>query len=130
MICLEDYILCQILSGKTDTLLIQTIVTDYEGHLPGFELVIVRHFANMEYIVYKRMEQNSPDPSAQYKDIERLRKTITYLQEHYHEHVTLGAIAENVNICASECCRFFKRHMNQRYLNICWNTALRKVCPF
>lgn len=36
----------------------------------------------------------SPDPSAQYKDIERLRKTITYLQEHYHEHVTLGAIAK------------------------------------
>ena len=94
--------------------LIQTIVTDYEGHLPGFELAICQTLLQIWNTLYTNVwSKISADPSVQYKDIERLRKTITYLQEHYHERVTLGAIAENVNICASECCRFFKRHMNQ-----------------
>lgn len=115
---------------KQILLLIQTIVTDYEGHLPGFELVICQTLLQIWNTLYTNVwSEISPDPSAQYKDIERLRKTITYLQEHYHEHVTLGAIAENVNICASECCRFFKRHMNQTIFEYLLEYRIEKSLP-
>lgn len=43
--------------------------------------------------------------------LERLRNIITYIQEHYSEPITLDDIADHVNICKSECCRFFKKHM-------------------
>ena len=44
--------------------------------------------------------------------LQRLREIISYIQENYAEEISLEDIAENVNICKSECCRFFKKHMN------------------
>ncbi len=45
-------------------------------------------------------------------ELQRLRDIISYLQDHYAEEVTLDQVAASVNICKSECCRFFKKHMN------------------
>lgn len=46
------------------------------------------------------------------KHLQRLREIITYIQEHYYQDITLDEIAGHINICKSECCRFFKKHMN------------------
>lgn len=43
--------------------------------------------------------------------LERLRNIISYVQEHYNQEITLDDVAGHVNICKSECCRFFKKHM-------------------
>lgn len=48
--------------------------------------------------------------SAQY--LQRLRKIVSYIQEHYDQEISLEDVAGSVNICKSECCRFFKKHMN------------------
>lgn len=86
---------------------IQKLVVVYETHTSGFELLICQILLQIWNTLYTNVwSEIESDPSVQYKEIDRLRKTITYIQEHYHEHVTLGAIAENVNICTSECCRF------------------------
>ncbi len=45
-------------------------------------------------------------------DLQRLRDIISYLQGHYAEEISLDQVAAAVNICKSECCRFFKKHMN------------------
>ena len=44
--------------------------------------------------------------------LQRLREMILYLQQHYTEEISLDDVAESVNLCKSECCRFFKKHMN------------------
>ncbi len=44
--------------------------------------------------------------------IQRLRDIISYLQDHYMEEISLDEVAASVHICKSECCRFFKKHMN------------------
>lgn len=46
------------------------------------------------------------------RHLQRLRDIIAYLQEHYDEEISLDDVADSVNICKSECCRFFKKHMN------------------
>ncbi|MDO5423687.1 MAG: AraC family transcriptional regulator [Eubacteriales bacterium] len=46
------------------------------------------------------------------KNIQRLREMIAYLQENYRQNITLDDVAEAVNLCKSECCRFFKKYMN------------------
>lgn len=43
---------------------------------------------------------------------ERIRKILRFIQDHYEEKITLDQIAEQVNICKSECCRFFKKYMH------------------
>lgn len=110
--------------------LIQSLVKVYEAHEPGFELTICQTLLIIWNTLYSNVwSAIASDPSVQYKEIERLRKTITYLQEHYHEHVTLGAIAEHVNICTSECCRFFKRHMNQTIFEYLLEYRIEKSLP-
>lgn len=44
--------------------------------------------------------------------LERLKLILSFIQERYNDAVTLEDISASVNICKSECCRFFKRHMN------------------
>ena len=110
--------------------LIQRLGVINEAHEPGFELVICQTLLTIWNTLYSNVWSAIPsDPSVQYKEIERLRKTITYLQEHYHEHVTLSAIAEHVNICTSECCRFFKRHMNQTIFEYLLEYRIEKSLP-
>ena len=45
------------------------------------------------------------------KHLERLKDIIAYIQENYSRELTLDEVAGHVNICKSECCRFFKKHM-------------------
>lgn len=46
------------------------------------------------------------------KHLERLKSIIFYIQGNYSREITLDEVAGYVNICKSECCRFFKKHMN------------------
>lgn len=50
-------------------------------------------------------------PAEDPEKIQRLRVLIAYLHEHYSEKLTLEQIAAQVNLCKSECCRFFKKQM-------------------
>ena len=45
------------------------------------------------------------------KHLKRLREILTYLQEHCRQEISLDDVAAHVNICKSECCRFFKKYM-------------------
>ncbi len=44
--------------------------------------------------------------------LQRLRDIVFYIQEHYAEEISLDDVAESVSLCKSECCRFFKKHMD------------------
>ncbi len=45
------------------------------------------------------------------KHLKRLKDILTYLQEHYRQEISLDDVASHINICKSECCRFFKKYM-------------------
>ena len=46
------------------------------------------------------------------KHLQRLRDIVSFIQSNYSQDITLDDVAFHVNICKSECCRFFKKHMN------------------
>lgn len=46
------------------------------------------------------------------KHLQRLRDIISFIQENYDQDISLDDVAAHVNICKSECCRFFKKHMD------------------
>ena len=71
-----------------------------------------------------------PDPSAApSRNIERLRAMLAWLQEHYAQDVSLDDLAASVNICKSECCRFFKKHMNMTILDYLMELRIRNSLP-
>lgn len=44
---------------------------------------------------------------------ERIRILMSYIQEHYMEKLTLEELAAQIHICKNECCRMFKRYMQE-----------------
>lgn len=60
------------------------------------------------YLHYSALPVSGQQPQ---KHLARLKDILSYVQEHYARELTLDEIAEHVNICKSECCRFFKKYM-------------------
>ncbi len=78
---------------------------------PDYELevhIILMQIWKKLYDYFSSLPKEEQKPS---KHLERIRDIITYAQEHYNQEITLDDVARHVNICKSECCRFFKKHM-------------------
>lgn len=79
---------------------------------PDYELrthMLLMEIWQKLYNYYLSLPEKERSPQ---KYLQRLQKIITYIQEHYQQDISLDDIAKHINICKSECCRFFKKHMN------------------
>lgn len=61
--------------------------------------------------------------------LDRMRDIISYVQEHYTQDITLDDVAGHVNICKSECCRFFKKHMGMTLFEYIMFLRIQKSLP-
>jgi len=43
--------------------------------------------------------------------LQRLRDILAFIEQNYNREISLEDVARTANICKSECCRFFKKHM-------------------
>ena len=43
--------------------------------------------------------------------LQRLRDILAFIEQNYNQEISLEDVAKTANICKSECCRFFKKHM-------------------
>ena len=79
---------------------------------PTYELEVQRLLLGLWGEVFCHWEDQGPSPADPEK-IRRMRVILSYLHQHYGEHITLEDVAKQVGLCKSECCRFFKQQMNQ-----------------
>jgi AraC-like DNA-binding protein len=70
-------------------------------YLMDILLTIARHYSS------KGIELTAPSRSID--DYERLRKVVTFLSEHYHEHIRLPEVAKLACLSPTAFCRLFKR---------------------
>lgn len=83
----------------------------YQAPTSDYEIRL--HMILMQ-IWYKLYLNFSTEPSNARKSklhLERLRNIISFIEQHYHQEISLEDVAKSANICKSECCRFFKKHM-------------------
>ena len=73
--------------------------------------------------------QTSSSGNSESKHTDRLKNILMYIQEHYTEKITLADIAATANICQSECCRFFKKHMNESLFDYLLSFRIEKSLP-
>ncbi len=78
---------------------------------PDFELqvhLILTGVWQKLYQYYSSLPASEQQPQ---KHLARLKDILSFIQENYTQELTLNEIADHVNICKSECCRFFKKYM-------------------
>lgn len=63
------------------------------------------------------------------RQLERLKGILAYIQENYEQDIRLDDIAAHVNICKSECCRFFKKHMKMTIFDYLLLVRVQKSLP-
>lgn len=71
------------------------------------------------------VEHSGEDLSAA-RNMERLKQILTYIHTHYQEKISLEDISSEVNICSSECCRFFKKHMRESLFDYLLNYRIEQ----
>ena len=79
--------------------------------------------------LYKHAEPQNETLPAVLRDRERLLVILSYLHDHYQEKILLENVAAQINICKSECCRFFKSHMNESLFDYLLHYRIEKSLP-
>lgn len=90
---------------------IQDIYQNFQAPPVDYELQVHLLLTNIWqklYLYYCSLPVSEQQPQ---KHLARLKEILSFIQEHYSQELTLDEIAEHVNICKSECCRFFKKYM-------------------
>ena len=78
--------------------------TEYE-----FEIHI--SLLNIWKLLYQYFSTQPSDHIKVNQHLQRLRDMLSYIETHYNQELSLEEISKTANICKSECCRFFKKHM-------------------
>lgn len=86
------------------------------------EMRIQQLLSHIWMVIYENLPENTLKPAPGADTVssddythqqERLRQILSYIHDHYQEKITLDDISAHINLCKSECCRFFKKHMNE-----------------
>ncbi|MDY3250122.1 MAG: AraC family transcriptional regulator [Candidatus Choladocola sp.] len=102
------------------------------GHSTAYEMLIQQQLSSIWLLIYQNT-QNELIPvrknSAHSQDTDRIRRILTFIQEHYMDKITLDDIAGQINICKSECCRFFKKYMQESLFDYLLYYRIEKSLP-
>lgn len=106
-------------------------VWDLSNHpSAAYEMQIHQILSNIWLILWENAAFGQPEPGISIqKNMDRLKKILSYLQDHYTEKITLADIAAEANICQSECCRFFKKHMKESIFEYLISYRIEKSLP-
>lgn len=55
----------------------------------------------------------SSEDHSEAETYERLKHILSYIHRHYREKISLADLSNEVHLCPSECCRYFKKKMNR-----------------
>ena len=95
---------------------------DYELEVHMMLMKIWKKF----YQYYHTLPEKEQKPQ---RHLERLREIIFYVQENYQQEITLDDVARHVNICKSECCRFFYIYMGMTIFEYVMFLRIQRSLP-
>lgn len=105
----------------------------YEQEQPfGYEFQIQQILSQTWFLLYKNTQNeifSQSNVSVRSLDLDRLRQILSFIQSHYAEKITLNDISAQINICNSECCRLFKKYMQQSLFDYLLYYRIEKSLP-
>lgn len=79
----------------------------------GYELDILSCLSRFWKLLYLCHGRRLPAPPHDRRNEERIRILLSYIKEHYSSELTLDELSGQIHVSRGECCRIFKRYMNQ-----------------
>ena len=95
----------------------------------SYELRLLTELYQIWILLFDRLDLDARPSSGDVRELERLRRIVTFIHGHYMEHISLEDISGCVNMCKSECCRLFKRNMNQPLFDYLLHYRIRQSIP-
>lgn len=96
----------------------------------AYEMEIQQSLLSIWTAIYRHVSfSGESQNTAAARDVERLRILLDYIHRHYMEHLTLEDLAAQIHICRSECCRFFKKCMNESLFDYLLDYRIQKSLP-
>lgn len=94
---------------------IGTFQTMTDAAEPGWEIDAMERIFGIWRLIHRfaetfpRQEIHIRDGAFPTRDVERMRRALTFIEERYAERMTLADIAESMSLSEGECCRLFRR---------------------
>lgn len=80
--------------------------------MPGdFEMQVHMLLLQIWHLLYQHFSAQPNNMQKPKQHLQRLRDILLFIENHYTQDIALEDVAKTANICKSECCRFFKKHM-------------------
>lgn len=109
---------------------LQEIHRAVKEQLPALELRTQIALSQFWLLLYTWFQEcNTSLQPYSLKNQERLQNILFYIQNHYAEKITLEDIAASVNICRSECCRFFKNQLGETLFQYLMRYRIQQSLP-
>ena len=101
----------------------------YQEPTSDYELELLIRLYQIWALLYRHLDFSQQPSLNDARELERLRMIITFIHEHYMDHITLEDIASCASMCKSECCRLFKRNMKQSLFDYLLHYRIRQSLP-
>lgn len=72
------------------------------------------------------LNENALNP----KTSARLKAILSFIHENFEKKISLDDIANSVHLCKSECCRFFKKHMQESLFDYLLRYRIEQSIPY
>jgi len=76
-----------------------------------YELQVHMLLLNVWHKLYQYFSTQPNEFAKPKQHLQRLRDILAFIEQNYNREISLEDVARTANICKSECCRFFKKHM-------------------
>lgn len=128
----EDYILFSHTGDGTNKAdkevvrLIRDMYTSYAEKKMGYELFVLSNYYNLLYLmITEYMEENvDKEKVKQNRQMNKLFKITSYIQEHYAEDMALQTVADKFGFSPTYLSRIFKRYANINYKTFVLNVRV------
>ncbi|MBO5144657.1 MAG: helix-turn-helix transcriptional regulator [Lachnospiraceae bacterium] len=92
--------------------LIKEMIALYENQQNFYELEISIRLQSLWKLILEHYTPANNASAHDKRDYDRIREIMNYVEQHFHEKITLEDISAHLHLCESECSRLFKRYMN------------------
>ena len=92
-----------------------------------FELM--EDYFSIMKILYEHLDVKNAVPMRESSDLASVRNMMTFIEEHYMEHITLADIALSGACCKSKCAVLFKKYLRDTPITYLTKLRLRKSLP-
>ena len=94
-----------------------------------FELSVHRKLMYVWHRLYLHFSAQPDKGNKSLLHIQRLRELLKYIHENYADELSLDDIAVAASLSKSECCRFFKKHMDMTIFDYILYYKIQKSLP-